>query len=57
MGCLPRVSVTSAASVTAMSAVLIPATDHELRWVPIWVAVVYVVLAAVSWLDWRSSNR
>jgi len=40
-----------------MAAVLIPATDHELRWVPVWVAVIYVVLAAVSWLDWRSSRR
>ena len=40
-----------------MAAVLIPATDHELRWVPVWVAVIYVVLAAVSWLDWRSSHR
>ena len=40
-----------------MAAVLIPVTDHEIRWVPVWVAVIYVVLAAVSWLDWRSSNR
>jgi hypothetical protein len=40
-----------------MSAVLIPETDHELRWVPIWVAVIYVVLAAASYLDWRSNNR
>ena len=39
------------------AALLIPATDHELRWVPVWVAVIYVVLAAVSWLDWRSSRR
>jgi hypothetical protein len=39
------------------AAVLIPETDAELRWVPTWVAVVYVVLAAASWLDWRSSNR
>jgi hypothetical protein len=41
----------------AAAAVLIPATDQELRWVPIWVALVYVLLAAVSWLDWRSNQR
>ena len=41
----------------AMSAVLIPAIDAELRWVPTWLAVLYVVLAVASWLDWRSSNR
>jgi hypothetical protein len=38
-------------------AAVIPATDHELRWVPTWLAIVYVVLAAVSWLDWRSNQR
>ena len=41
----------------AMSAVLIPATDAALRWVPTWLAVLYVALAAASWLDWRSNNR
>ena len=38
-------------------ALLIPATDHELRWVPSWLSVIYVVLAAASWLDWRSNHR
>jgi hypothetical protein len=41
----------------AMAAALIPATDDALRWVPIWVAIIYVVLAAISWLDWRSNQR
>ena len=41
----------------ALCAVLIPETDAGLRWVPTWVAVVYVVLAAASYLDWRSNNR
>ena len=41
----------------AICAVLIPGTDAELRWVPTALAVVYVVLAAASWLDWRSNNR
>jgi hypothetical protein len=40
-----------------LAALLVPFTDDQLRWVPIWVAVIYVVLAAVSWLDWRSSQR
>ena len=39
------------------SAVLIPATDDALRWVPTWVAIIYVVLALASWLDWRSNHR
>lgn len=38
-------------------AVLIPATESGLRWVPTVLAVVYVVLAAASYLDWRSNNR
>jgi len=41
----------------ALCAVLVPETDAGLRWVPTWVAVVYVVLAAASYLDWRSNNR
>jgi hypothetical protein len=41
----------------AVSALLIPATDSELRWVPAWLAAVYAVLALVSYLDWRSNNR
>ena len=41
----------------AVSAVLIPATDLGLRWVPTWLAVVFVVLALASYLDWRSNKR
>ena len=41
----------------ALSAVLIPETDLELRWVPTLLAVIYVVLAAASYLDWWSNNR
>jgi hypothetical protein len=41
----------------ALSAILIPETDAGLRWVPTWLAVIYVVLAAASYLDWRSNNR
>jgi hypothetical protein len=41
----------------ALCAVLIPETDAELRWVPTVLAAVYVVLAAASYLDWRSNNR
>jgi hypothetical protein len=40
----------------ALSAVLIPVTDAKLRNVPAWLTVVYVVLALVSYLDWRSSR-
>ena len=40
-----------------LCAALIAETDAEVRWVPIALAVVYVVLALASWLDWRSSNR
>ena len=38
-------------------AALIAETDPEVRSVPTVLAVVYVVLALASWLDWRSSNR
>ena len=41
----------------AVSAALVPATDLELRWVPAWLAVIFVVLALASFLDWRSNNR
>jgi len=41
----------------AVCAALIPVTDTELRWVPTWTAVVFVVLALASYLDWRSNNR
>jgi hypothetical protein len=41
----------------AISAALIAETDNEVRWVPMALAVVYVVLALASYLDWRSNNR
>jgi hypothetical protein len=41
----------------ALSAVLIPETDTELRWVPTLLALIYVVLAAASYFDWRSNSR
>lgn len=41
----------------ALCAVLIPETDAELRNVPTVLALVYVLLAVASYLDWRSSNR
>ena len=41
----------------AASAALIPATDAELSWVPELLALIYVVLALASYLDWRANNR
>jgi hypothetical protein len=41
----------------AVCALLVPETAAELRWVPTVLAVVYVVLAAASYLDWRTNNR
>jgi len=41
----------------ALSAALIPETDTELRWVPTALAIIYVVLAVASYLDWRANNR
>jgi len=41
----------------ALCAALIAETDADLRWVPTTLAVIYVVLALASYLDWRSSNR
>jgi hypothetical protein len=41
----------------AVSAALTAETDAELRWVPTALAVVYVMLALASYLDWRSNNR
>ena len=38
-------------------AALIAETDAELRWVPMALAAIYVLLALASYLDWRSSNR
>ena len=41
----------------AVCAALIAETDAELRSVPTAFAVIYVVLALASYLDWRSNNR
>ena len=41
----------------AICAALIAETDPEVRSVPIWLSIVYVVLALASYLDWRSNNR
>jgi hypothetical protein len=41
----------------AVSAALIPATEAAIRWVPAWLAVIFVLLALVSYLDWRSNSR
>ena len=41
----------------AICAALIAETDAEVRSVPIWLSIVYVVLALASYLDWRSNNR
>jgi hypothetical protein len=40
-----------------VAAMLIPATTEPLRYVPIIVAIAYVVLALASYLDWRTHNR
>jgi hypothetical protein len=39
------------------AALLAPVTDEELRYVPEIVAVMYTVLAAASYLDWRTNKR
>ena len=36
---------------------LIPVIDEELRYVPQIVAIVYVLLAAASYFDWRTNKR
>ncbi len=41
----------------AVSAILIPETDESLRYVPEVLAIVYVLLAVASYLDWRTNNR
>ena len=33
---------------------LTPATDADLRWVPFWMAIAYMALAVLSFLDWWS---
>lgn len=40
-----------------VSAALIPLSEPDLRWVPLVVAITYVVLAVLSFLDWRSRAR
>src|SRR5205085_2526028 len=41
----------------AVCAAVITPTESQLRWVPTVLTVIYVLLALVSYLDWRSSNR
>ncbi|MGI8661845.1 MAG: hypothetical protein ACR2LQ_01365 [Acidimicrobiales bacterium] len=41
----------------AVCFVLVPVADPELRWVPIFVGVVYIVLAVASALDARSRSK
>ncbi|HYH48539.1 MAG TPA: hypothetical protein VEG38_03225 [Acidimicrobiia bacterium] len=36
---------------------LVPVTDETLRYVPTIVSVAYVILAAASYLDWRTNKR
>jgi hypothetical protein len=40
-----------------VAALLAPLTAEELRYVPELVAVVYAILAAASYLDWRTNRR
>ncbi len=39
-----------------VAALLIPLTDDQHRWVPIGLSILYVLLAAASWLDRRSRS-
>ena len=45
------------AGAAVASVALVPLSDPALRWVPIAVAVTYVVLAVLSFLDWSSRAR
>jgi hypothetical protein len=40
-----------------LCAVLIPATDSELRWVPMAMSIAYAVLAVLSYLDARARHQ
>lgn len=40
-----------------LAGVLVPVTTETLRYVPVIVAVAYLVLAVASFLDWRTHNR
>ena len=41
----------------AVAALLTTVIDDELRYVPELVAITYAVLAAASYLDWRTKQR
>lgn len=41
----------------ALAGVLAFVMEDDLVYVPRLVAITYVVLAAASWLDWRSNNH
>jgi hypothetical protein len=41
----------------AVSAILIPVTEEEQRWVPVSLVVVYLLLAVASWADHRTRTR
>ncbi len=41
----------------AVCAVLAPVTDSHLRWLPIALACLYLLLSAGSWLDHRSRAK
>ena len=41
----------------AVAGLLVPATTIEFRYVPTIVSVTYVVLALLSYLDWRFNER
>jgi hypothetical protein len=41
----------------ALCAAMTPLVDAELRWVPMWLAVLYVVLALASMLDRWSAEH
>ena len=40
-----------------LAGLLVPVTAETLRYVPTTVSVVYVILASVSYLDWRTNKR
>jgi len=40
-----------------VAALIAPVTDDELRYVPEILAAVYAILAAASYLDWRTNKR
>ena len=39
------------------AALIVPVTTEPLRYVPVIVSVIYVVLSLASYLDWRTHNR